>query len=104
MIYDISAATMGAINFAPATELEEILQNLRCILATPKFSVPLDRDFGIDAAFIDRPMPAARAKIAASIIEAIKKYEPRVTVTAISWDGTIDGNLRPKVQVMISDS
>lgn len=104
MIYEISTAVMGPISFAPATELEEILQNLRCILSTTKFSVPLDRDFGIDASFVDRPMPAAQAKMSASIVEAIKTYEPRVTVTAIEWEGSPDGILRPKVQVMIGDS
>ena len=34
------------IDFAPATKIEEILQNVRTILGTVKFSVPLDREFG----------------------------------------------------------
>ena len=32
------------VNFAPETEVVEILQNVRTILATRKGSVPLDRD------------------------------------------------------------
>ena len=35
------------IDLAPATKIEEILQNVRTILGTVKFSVPLDREFGI---------------------------------------------------------
>lgn len=104
MIYELSTAPMGRISFAPATEEEEILQNLRCILATTKYSAPLDRSFGIDASFVDNPLPAARAKISASVIEAVRTYEPRAEVAAISWEGSPDGVLRPKVQVIINGS
>ena len=45
------------INFAPKTVVEEVLQNVRCILRTTKFSVPLDRDLGIDAEPLDMPEP-----------------------------------------------
>ena len=45
------------VNLSPANKYEEILQNVRTILATPVGSVPLDRDFGVDMRFIDRPLP-----------------------------------------------
>lgn len=103
MTYDVLAINTGGINFAPATEAEEILQNVRTIISTPKFSVPLDREFGIDCSVLDRPMPVAQAQLASDIITAIKEYEPRASVSGITYETTIDGNLRPKVQVTVED-
>lgn len=92
----------GPIQFAPANELEEIFQNIRTILSTPKGSVPLDRDFGIDLSYLDSPNPVAEAKLTTEIIAAVKRYEPRVSVTAISFTGDMDGKLKPVVEVRIN--
>ena len=98
------AGQTGDIDFAPASEYAEILQNIRTILATPVYSVPLDRSFGVNASFVDMPLPIAQAKIGQEIITAIRKYEPRVTVTRITWTADQDGILKPKVQVRINDA
>ena len=92
------------IDFAPITVVEEVLQNVRCIMETTKFSVPLDRDFGIDADALDMPIDIAKAKLMPEIFMAIAKYEPRATVIEISWDGELQGILRPKVQVRIDET
>lgn len=103
MTYDILATPLQGIDFAPATEAEEILQNVRTIMTTTKYSVPLDRDFGINADMLDLPMHVAQARLQSEIITAIKKYEARVEVSSISFTGTADGVLIPKVQVKIKD-
>lgn len=103
MIYDVLARPAAGIDFAPASEVAEILQNLRTIITTTKYSVPLDRDFGISASALDKPMAVAQAELQSALIMAIKSYEPRVNVTSISFTGTDDGILVPKVQVMIND-
>lgn len=90
------------IEFAPASEAAEIMQNLRTIITTTKYSVPLDRDFGVDADYVDKPTAVAEAMLADEIVTAIQKYEPRVTVEAISFTANVDGLLIPKVQVMIN--
>jgi phage baseplate assembly protein W len=87
-----------------ATGLTEIIQNIRNILATPKGSLPLDREFGLDQTFLDVPQPIAQVKAVPEIIEAVEKYEPRVKVTSVEWEkiestGTMDGKLVPKVRV-----
>lgn len=92
------------VNLSPANKYEEILQNVRTILATPVGSVPLDRDFGVDMRFIDRPLPKAQAEISSGIVNAIRTYEPRVSVKAITWTADTDGILRPKVTVRINDT
>lgn len=92
----------GPIQFSPGNELEEIFQNIRTILSTPKGSVPLDRDFGIDLSYLDSPTPVTKAKLTTEIIAAVKRYEPRVSVTAISFTGDMDGKLKPVVEVRIN--
>lgn len=96
--------SLNNIDFAPENELLEILQNVRTILSTVKLSVPLDRDFGIDASLLDKPILEAKAKISSEIILAIKKYEPRVKVEEITFSGDMDGKLQPKVQVSIIET
>ena len=60
--------------------LEEVVQNVRMIITTPKGSVPLDRDFGLDFDVIDRPMPVARALMEVDIVDQVGRYEPRARV------------------------
>lgn len=96
--------SLNNIDFAPENELLEVLQNVRTILSTVKFSVPLDRDFGIDASLLDKPILEAKAKISSEIILAIKKYEPRVKVEEITFSSDMDGKLQPKVQVSIIET
>lgn len=100
----ILAGQTAGIDFGPTSEFAEILQNVRTILATPVYSVPLDRGFGINAECVDLPLPVARAKAVQEIVTAIRKYEPRVSVTKITWEADMDGVLKPKVQVRINDA
>lgn len=102
-MHEIVTGLLSEINFAPATEVEEILQNVRCILSTTKFSVPLDRDFGLDATYLDKPLEVAKAKMASDIVLAISEYEPRVTVSDILFEADLDGILKAKVQVVINE-
>lgn len=103
MIYDVLAQPMQGIDFVPASEAAEILQNLRTIITTTRYSVPLDRDFGINAEMLDAPINVAQARLQSEMITAIKKYEPRVEITSISFTGPDDGVLVPKVQVRIKN-
>ena len=88
------------INLSPATEIEEIMQNINTLLLTPKYSVPLDREIGIDMTFLDRPVLQAKAAISAEVYQVITKYEPRVIVERVSF--AMDGEkLIPQVQVKL---
>ena len=100
MIIDI-VGTLEQINFAPTSIQEEVIQNIKTLLSTMKFTVPLDRNLGIIANALDEPMPVAMAKISSDVIDAISQYEPRAKVTQISFDGDIDGKLIPKVRIEI---
>lgn len=94
-----------SIDFAPKTEVHEVLQNVRTILATRKGAVPLDRDFGLTTEHIDKPMPVAKMLMRSEVIDAIEAYEPRVTVVSVDFDedvsSAMDGILKPRVVVQI---
>ncbi len=101
MVLDITATNAG-INFAPATTLEEIAQNVRMIITTAKGSVPLDREFGIDAKALDKPLAVAQAVLSSEIVSAISKYEPRARVTKIVYQGKEqEGRLEPTVRIEV---
>lgn len=102
-MYEITTGSLASISFGPKSELEEVLQNVRCILSTPRFSVPLDREFGINASYLDKPLETAKAKLAADIVLAVAKYEPRVTVINVLWEADPDGVLKAKVQVSLNE-
>ena len=94
-------ATQKEINFAPSTLVEEVAQNVRTICTTSKYSVPLDRLFGVNAVIVDRPTPRAIAEMQAELIQAIRRFEPRCRVKKVSFDGDIDGRLTAKVRIEI---
>jgi len=91
------------VDFAPSSTVAEILQNVRTIMGTIKYSVPLDREFGIDVDYLDKPMPVVQASMASDLLTTLKKYEPRVDVTAITFSGDETGKLVPKVEVRLVD-
>lgn len=101
MQYEISVKAPEIIDIAPKNDVNEILQNVRTILATTKGTIPLDREFGIDGSVIDMPTVQAQAYLTNEIFQAIRRYEPRVSIDNITFDGEITGKLIPKVVITI---
>ena len=88
------------------TGIDEIVQNVKVILNTPKGTVPLDRDFGVDWSIVDTPTTMTFQKLRVSIVKAIEKYEPRVKVKAVEiipdeiiMDGIFKIRLRVKINL-----
>lgn len=104
MSYTITAGTLEAINLAPATKLEEVMQNVAMIISTPKYSVPLARGFGLTQQFLDKPITTAKAIAVAEIMDAIEEYEPRAEIKSITFeqDGK-EGRLVPIVELEVKE-
>ena len=83
--------------------LRSVVQNVRTILRTPKYTVPLDREFGMNTSFVDSPITVVPPLLIAEIREAIEEYEPRCSVTNIAFgiDKAAPGKLIPTVEVEI---
>jgi phage baseplate assembly protein W len=91
----------GDIDFG-AVGRDEIFQNIRFIILTEYFSVPLDREFGFDYSMIDKPMAVAEAVLAQEVAMKISLYEPRAQFRSISYvRDELIGKLSPSVVVAL---
>ena len=73
---------------------EEINQAISIILLTPKGSVPLRPDFGSNIRlYIDYPINEAKAHIIRETVDAITKWETRITVNSVSVEFDISAVL-----------
>ena len=102
MAYIIQMKETPEIDFAPATVVEEVIQNVRTIVTTIKYSIPLDREFGIDGAVVDLPINVAKARLTNEIFRAVRRYEPRAVIESITFKGEETGRLIPTVEVSIN--
>ena len=94
---------LGAVDFAPDSELKEIAQNVRTILTTFKKTVPMDRELGVNGTILDLPIAAAQASMTADIVAAVSRYEPRAKVVSVDYQGNeMDGKITPKVRIKIN--
>ncbi len=97
-------ATLAEVDFSPSTTYKEILQNVKTILTTTKYSVPLDRNFGLNLTMLDMPVMEAKTRLTGEIVEALRTYEPRVSVESVSYLGNgKTGRLIPNVKVAIKN-
>jgi phage baseplate assembly protein W len=90
----------GDIDFG-AIGKNEIFQNIKYIVLTEYFSVPLDREFGMDYSMVDKPMAIAEAVLSQEVAMKIALYEPRAQFREISFvrDEMI-GKLSPTVRIV----
>lgn len=89
------------IDFMPATEAEEIIQNVKMILTTFKGSVPMDRAFGLSVDVLDLPIKAAQSRLTAEVVNAVAEFEPRAKVRGVAFnsDEVLDGILGAVVSI-----
>ncbi|MEH6397702.1 GPW/gp25 family protein [Pantoea sp. Haah2121] len=75
------------------TDLDHIRQSVRDILLTPLGTRVMRRQYGsLLSALIDQPQnEALRLQIMSACYMAILKWEPRVTLSAISFESDING-------------
>ncbi len=76
----LQLGTFGAL----VEDLDDVRQCVTIILRTPKGTVPHRPEFGCDAwRWLDAPLPVARPRIVAAVVEAIETHEPRVAVERV---------------------
>ena len=91
----------GDIDFG-ATGKNEIFQNIKYIVLTEYFSVPLDREFGMNYSMVDKPMRVAEAILAQEVAMKITLYEPRAQFREINYEEEwLSGKLSPSVKVVL---
>lgn len=99
------SASDGEIVIHPLSRAEEIIQNVRMILSTPKGTLPLDRNFGLDFSVVDKPVDRAMVYLSVDVFQQLKRYEPRVELVRILYPESetdfINGQLRPNVMLKL---
>ena len=90
------AITVNGFN---SSEADEIRENIETLLETPKGSIPLDRNYGIDMSCIDEPTIVAQSLMQQEIIEKVEKYEPRVLVKIVDTTINDDGSITNLIEV-----
>lgn len=80
-------------------EAADIKRCLDLLYSTVEGTVPLARDFGLRKDVLDLPLETAKSLMAADIISKTAKFEPRVTVTGITWETDNTGQLKAKVAI-----
>lgn len=104
MTFTIDTTEENEINLIPETVYEEVIQNLYFLYSSMEYDVPLDREFGLSGAYIDKPVETAKALATISIYEKTEQYEPRAEITNIDFEVDYEkGILKPIVEVNIDD-
>lgn len=84
------------------TEEKEIIKNVDTILKTVSGTVALDRSFGIDISYLDKPMHIQKGLISVEFIKKIRKYEQRCNISEILFEENYKtGVITPKVVVQL---
>lgn len=85
-----------------ATGNDEIIQNVRFIIASPENGCILDRSFGWNQESIDAPIEFTKAQLISEIVSKIESQEPRVKVKEVTFEENhLNGTLIPKLKVVI---
>ena len=94
--YDLSELVLNE-----SDEVRSALQNILILLKTRKGSCPMYRDFGLEMKYIDKPIDIAKQLMWTDIREGIMKWEPRVELVSITFEGDTSkpGYLNPTVEV-----
>ena len=102
----ISGSKATAIDWEPDSQMAEIAQNIRTLLSTHVFSVPLDRKFGISWGAVDESLDGSTESVLREeLFNAIQNYEPRVIIRSIDFEyDTDEQRLTPIVDVSIKGS
>lgn len=99
----LTMESFAAVDYG-AVSYKEIFQNIKMILTTPLWSVPLDRLLGLDMTLVDEPINFAQHYIIPEILEKIQRFERRAEVLEITFEGEpLTGHLIPIIRLRIAN-
>ena len=103
MNHTVDTTENQPINLEPVTVEEEVMQNLWFLYSSLEYDVPLDRELGLNAAYIDKPIEAAKALATTDIYDKTEEYEPRAEIVNVDFKADYErGILKPIVEVGIN--
>ena len=94
----------AALSVQPESAAEEVLQNVRVLLSSVKYDVPLARGLGLDTEYLHKPQPAAETLLYQAIADALEDYEPRAELQSMDFElDAGSGVIIPIVEVEINE-
>ncbi len=86
-------------------QTKDVLRCLKVLYSTREGSQPLDRDFGLNWGFIDKPLPVAKSEYEFEVIKKTRKYEKRVKVKEVTYvyEGE-SGKIKPVIALTKGES
>lgn len=90
---------IGKVNMKNADSVGgDALRCLHTLYGTREGTQPLDRNFGLDATIVGRPIEVVKNLYALDVIEKTKKYEPRVKVREVTFE-VVEDTLIPTIHI-----
>lgn len=82
-------------------DADDISRCLKTLYSTREGSQPLDRNFGLNWGFIDKPLPIAQQEYAFEVVKKTREYETRVNVQEVTYKfDESSGKMIPVVTLM----
>lgn len=105
MTYTIDFSNDMALTLEPEDSVHETIQSIYILVNTAIGEVPCYRDFGVDSAYLHKPIQTAQAMYAAAITAAFEKFIDNVTIDEIRFanDSNDPSVLYPILEVTIED-
>lgn len=80
-------------------KLAELDRQLALLLSTPAGTMPLDREFGIQMNFADKPSEVVKSLYAAEVTKKVAQFIPWVRVYEVTWEYGEQGHIKPRVVI-----
>ena len=80
-------------------KLAELDRQLALLLSTPAGTMPLDREFGIQMNFVDKPPEVVKSLYTAEVTKKVPQFIPWVRVYEVIWGYGEQGHIKPKVVI-----
>lgn len=80
-------------------KLADLDRQLALLLSTPAGTMPLDREFGIQMNFVDKPPEVVKSLYTAEVTKKVPQFIPWVRVYETTWEYGEQGNIKPKVVI-----
>lgn len=79
--------------------LAKLDRQLALLLSTREGTMPLDREFGINMDFTDKPPEVVKSLYTAEVVKKVPMFIPWVRVQEVSWSHGEHGHIIPKVVI-----
>ena len=92
------------LEVSPGSTEAEIIQNIRVLLSSCKYEIPLARGMGLDTEYLHKPQPVAESLLYQTIMDTVEEYEPGAEITSIDFEEDAEsGAIIPIVEVEINE-